>query len=179
MNYDDHSACVAALSESLAEVAATVLGGLGVDTLSEQAGPAPPHGAFLAIVAQGEPIQLGLLADAGGCQRLAKTLLGMEPDDEELPTSDVSDAMCEIINIVAGGVKRRVSARLGVTLGLPIFVAGPPLPNPQQDISSLTMSLGDVRVNLLLLTQAQRQEPISKSAIRSGPGRGPAKEHSA
>jgi hypothetical protein len=113
MNSDDHSACLTALSESLAEVAATVLGGLRVDTHAEQAGPAAPHGAYLALVAQGEPIQLGLLADPGGCQLLARTLLGMDPDDEELPTSDVSDAMCEIINIVAGGVKRRVSPGVG------------------------------------------------------------------
>ena len=55
----------------------------------------------------------------------------------------------------------------------------PPRPIRLRDLLTHTSGLGDVPVNLLLLTQAQRQEAISKSAIRSALASGPAKEHSA
>lgn len=147
--------CLDALSESTGEVAATVLGGLPFSAGGAGAEVTAGHGAYLGLVASDEPIQVGLVAAPAGCQLLAKALLGMDVADEDLPTADVSDAMCEIINIVAGGLKRRVSERLPVTLGLPIFVAGPPLPNQQQQILARELSIGKVPVSLLLVIQKE------------------------
>lgn len=164
--------CRDALTEAASEVAATVLGGMpfavvagaNAETASE---PAPAHGAYVGLVAREEPIQVGLLAEPAGCQLLAKALLGMDAADEDLPSSDVSDAMCEIINIVAGGLKRRVAGSLSVTLGLPIFVAGPPLPNQQQEIVAQELQLGSVAVRLLILTQKEHSAPLSRSAAQT------------
>ena len=163
--------CRDALTESASEVAATVLGGMPFTVVADAGASistsAGAHGAYVGLVAQEEPIQVGLLAEPVGCQLLAKALLGMDAGDEDLPGSDVSDAMCEIINIVAGGLKRRVAGKLPVTLGLPIFVAGPPLPNQQQEIVAQELQLGSVPVRLLILTQKEHAAPLSRSAAQT------------
>ncbi len=165
MTPDLKSSCLDALTESASELTATVLGGVPFAALPEPAEPAAGHGAYLGLVAADEPIQVGILVDTGGCQLLAKLLLGMEAGDEDLAQADVSDAMCEIINIVAGGLKRRVSERMKVTLGLPIFVAGHPLPNQQQEVDARALRIASVPVSLLLLTQKQHAAPISRSGV--------------
>jgi len=153
--------CLDALTEAAREVSSTVLGGLPFESLAGDCPVAAGHGAYLALVARDEPIQVGLLCDPAGCQVLAKALLGMDSADENLPGTDVSDAMCEIINIVAGGLKRRVSGELPVTLGLPMFVAGHPLPNQQQEIWARELKIGPVPVNLLVLRQKQKEQSAS------------------
>lgn len=156
--------CLDALSESTSEVAATVLGAT-FELLDSGAEVSQGHGAYVGLVAQTEPVQVALLADQSGCQLLAKALLGMEPTDEDLPPADVSDAMCELINIVAGGLKRRVSPGVAVTLGLPIFVAGAPLPSQLLQLQRRAMKLGEVPVEVLLLTQREQVEAISKRGV--------------
>jgi hypothetical protein len=179
MNSQHQAACLEALREAVAEVAATVLGGMAVSPATAGGNPGASHGAYLALVAQDEPIQVALLAAGPGCQVLSKTLLGMDVADEDLPDSDVSDAMCEIINIVAGGLKRRVSGGMQVTLGLPLFVAGPLLPNHQQQVHTRALQLGDVSVEVLLLTQRENAEPLSKSGVNQVASSQGTKEQSA
>ncbi|HVY27761.1 MAG TPA: chemotaxis protein CheX [Polyangiaceae bacterium] len=181
MDPQHQATCLEALRDAVGEVAATVLGGVPVAAAPavENLDPASCHGAYLALVAQEEPIQVALLANAAGCQTLSKLLLGMDAADEDLPDADVSDAMCEVINIVAGGLKRRVSAELKVTLGLPLFVAGPLMPNQMQQVHGSALSLGDVQVVVLLLTQRENAEPISKSGVNQIAATKLAKEQSA
>ncbi len=174
------SECLDALSDSASEVASTVLGGVRFEALGQDSSYGSGHGAYLGLVADEEPIQVGLLVDPAGCQALSKSLLGMGPGDEDLPPSDVSDAMCEIVNIVVGGLKRRVSGRTRITLGLPIFVAGHPLPNQQQEVSARSLQLGSVGVKLLVLTQKLHALPISRSGVTiQNAGTSPVKEESA
>jgi hypothetical protein len=173
------SSCLDALADAASEVAATVLAGAAFQALETPLGYGSGHGAYLSLVTPEEPIQVALLAAPADCQVLAKALLGMEAADEDLPGGDVSDAMCEIINIVAGGLKRRVSERMAVTLGLPMFVAGHPLPNQSQEVSSRSLRIADVGVTLVLLTQKSHAAPISRSGVNLQPAGAPAKEHSA
>ena len=174
------SSCLDALCESASEVASTVLGGMPFTAPGTDSSYGSGHGAYLGLVADDEPIQVGLLVDPPGCQLLAKSLLGMDPAEEDLPISDVSDAMCEIVNIVAGGLKRRVAERMRITLGLPIFVAGHPLPNQQQEVSARALELGEIKVKLLVLAQKPHAVPISRSGVTTQTaGTGPAKEKSA
>lgn len=167
--------CLEALVAAASEVSSTVLAGARCEPLDTQVGFGGGHGAYLNLSTPEEPIQVGVLVSPEGCQRLAKVLLGMEAEDEDLPAGDVSDAMCEIINMIAGGLKRRVSGELAVTLGLPIFVAGPPLPNQQQEVSSRSLRIGDDSVKLILLTQDKAAAPLSR---RSSNMRAAAKEQS-
>jgi hypothetical protein len=182
MTPDIQTTCLDALTESTSELTATVLGGLPFATLGDATTFGAGHGAYLGLVAQEEPIQVGILVDSAGCQLLAKALLGMEPADEDLPAPDVSDAMCEVINIIAGGLKRRVSGKMQVTLGLPIFVSGHPLPNQHQTVVARQLKLGEVSASVLLLTQKQNAASVSRSGVTANnnhTGKAPAKEHSA
>jgi hypothetical protein len=174
------SQCLEALTESASELTRTVLGGLGFQALGPSEDFVAGNGAYLGLVAQDEPIQVGILVDAAGCQLLSKALLGMDAADEDLPPSDVSDAMCEIINILAGGLKRRVSPGMSVTMGLPIFVSGHPLPNQQQSVLARALEIGETSARVLLLTQKQNAVPISRSGVTiQTAGKASAKESSA
>lgn len=174
------SQCLDALTESASELTSTVLGGLAFEAQGACVDFGAGNGAYLGLVAQEEPVQVGILVDGVGCQLLSKALLGMEPTDDDLPPSDVSDAMCEIINIIAGGLKRRVAANMPVTMGLPIFVSGHPLPNQQQAVLARLVRIGDVSASVLLLTQKQNAVPISRSGVSSNiAGQTPVKEQSA
>ena len=169
------SSCLDALVAATSEVSQTVLGGAGCAPVDTEVGFGAGHGAYLSLTTSEEPIQVGVVVAPEGCQLLAKALLGMMEEDEDLPSGDVSDAMCEIINMVAGGLKRRVSGELAVTLGLPIFVAGHPLPNQHQEVSSCSVRIGDTAVKLILLTQDKAAAPLSR---RSSNMRAAAKEQS-
>jgi hypothetical protein len=177
MTPDMQDFCLDALTESTSEVAATVLGGMEFVRQGASVGAMHGHGAYLGLVAQEEPIQVGVLVDEAGSQALAKALLGLTPADEDLPPSDVSDAMCEVINIVAGGLKRRVATKLAITLGLPIFVNGHPLPNGQQHVVARELTIGGTPLKLLLLTHKAQATPISRSGVNTTATI--AKEHSA
>lgn len=173
------SSCLEALVAAAREVSSTVLVGAPCAPLDESPGYGTGHGAYLSLNTPEEPIQVGLLATPEDCQVLGKALLGMEPGDEDLADGDVSDAMCEIINMIAGGMKRRVVEELPITLGLPIFVSGHPLPNQHQEVSSRALTIGDVAVNLILLTQEKASLPLSRSgSSHQTTGQRPAEEQS-
>lgn len=173
------SSCLEALVEALREVSTTVLAAADCDVLDDDFAYGPGYGAYLSLTTTDEPIQVGLLVAPIGCQVLSKALLGMEPGDEDLPAADVGDAMCEIINMVAGGLKRRVSGQLSITMGLPMFVSGHPLPNQQQEVVTRSVKIVDVTASLVLLTQKHAAAPLSRSAIGlQAAGRAPAKEQS-
>jgi hypothetical protein len=172
------ASCLDALVDAASEVASTVLAGASFEALREGRGYGSGHGAYLSLVAPEESLQVGLLVEPEGCQVLAKALLGMEPGDEDLPPGDVSDAMCEIINIVAGGLKRRVADNMPLTLGLPMFVSGHPLPNQQQEVVSRSLKISEVTVSIILLTQKNHAVARSRSSNSLQPAvKLPAKEH--
>jgi hypothetical protein len=171
--------CGAALGVSMRELGSATID-VSVDALGSRPGLGPVDGAFMSLVTPEEPIQVGLVVERPGSQVLAKALLGMEAGDEDLPESDVSDAMCEVINMVAGGLKRRADGRLSIVLGLPLFVSGEPLPNQQHRLSARALELGSAKVSVILLTHNSQAAPASRSAVGTTiGGRAPVKEHSA
>jgi hypothetical protein len=179
MNPAVQSRCLDALADAASELSSTVLG-MDFEALGDGSGLPDGHGAYLGAVAQDEPVQVGIIVAAQGCQRLAKALLGMDAADEDLSESDVSDAMCEIINILAGGLKRRINAELPFTIGLPIFVAGQPWPNAHQSVVERKLKLGNVPTSVILLTQKQSATPSSRRGVTShGAADVAAKEQSA
>lgn len=95
--------------------------GLDVLSISEQL-PEQTSGAFISIAGGQQSVQLGVLCGPAERQALAQKFLG---DDTLLGQDDLADAMREIANIVAGGLK---SAMLEydpcLALGLPLFVEG-------------------------------------------------------
>jgi len=114
------------MAEVAGEVAAASLGYEGCRVLGEcQQPPEDKSGAYIPILSGENALQLALISDACGGQQLAKALLGMDSKDEDLSPADVADAVGEIMNVVAGGVKRRLIEKDSqLQLGLPIFVHG-------------------------------------------------------
>ncbi len=111
-------------------------------------------GCFVALVGEAESIQIGLASDSAGCQTLAQALFAA---DEPVPESDVTDALGEIANIMAGGVKKRRSASHGgMSLGLPIVMEGHVRITDRQEMAQLDVALGDVPVRLLILCNRDR-----------------------
>jgi hypothetical protein len=156
-----------ALTESASELAASAFSGVSFvssATVSESSHLKAAQGAYLSLLAQDEAIQVALLATESGCQFLAKALLGIPASAEDLSDSDMSDAVCEIVNMMAGGLKQRISAELRVVTGLPIFVTGHPLPNPHQEMLVQEGAIGDVPVSLLVLAPRNMSNEAQRSA---------------
>jgi CheY-specific phosphatase CheX len=81
--------------------------------------------AMVALVSDTASVQLGIASSKDGCQSLARALLAMEPEEDDLPDEDVADAVGEVVNIVAGQVKSLMSdADASIKIGLPLFVHG-------------------------------------------------------
>ena len=112
-----------AATDAFAEVASSTLGMEGARVEGTRTGyPSDGAGAAVAIIAE-DSMQVGVFGTTASCQAFARALLGMGPDEEDLPESDMADALGEIVNIVAGSMKTRL--KLGTAkLGLPLFVKG-------------------------------------------------------
>jgi hypothetical protein len=144
---------MAAMSETINEVATTALGLPGCEIVrTYDRIPPGREGAYLALVGQEDSIQIGLISNAEGCQALAKSLLQMEPGDADLDPPDVADAMCEVVNIIAGGIKARVNGKVPpIKLGLPIFVNGAVQPSSRLVIVVAEVIIGPVPAALVLI----------------------------
>jgi hypothetical protein len=121
----------------VAKIAPNVLAGLvskvmatscGINFLPFKEGvsaPVPWRAASLPING-GLPIAVGITSDQEGCTALASGLLQMPASD--LDTSMVEDSLRELVNMLAGQVKRAMS--LDLALGLPEIV--PPADVPRR-----------------------------------------------
>lgn len=114
-----------AFKDSAQELAETFLGGAElVIEREETVLPIRIAGAFLQVVSPVGPVLLGVTGGPESCDGLARLLLGMAPEDP-IDQVDMTDAMGEIINIAAGGIKNRLTPTLGeIELGLPLFLMG-------------------------------------------------------
>jgi hypothetical protein len=144
---------MSAMNGAASEVATTALGFSGCQIVrNHTAIPAGHEGAYMALIGQDESVQLGLLSTPRGCQALAKALLQMAPEDEDLGPPDLADAVCEVTNIITGGVKTRVNGRgASLALGLPIFVGGAVRLTNHQVLAVAEVLIGDVPAALVLI----------------------------
>jgi CheY-specific phosphatase CheX len=145
----DTSIWLNATAESMAEICRTTLAmdlRRNVDTPKL---PANLTGCYVALVGKEESLQIGLASDAQGCQILAQTLFGA---DNELSDTDVNDALGELANILAGGVKTRMAATFGgISLSLPIVMEGHLRVTDRQQVGQLDVALNDVPIRLLVV----------------------------
>lgn len=141
------------IAESASEVATVALGFENCEIRNQGSTVSEGLiGAYLPLGTNEQPMQVGFLSDAAGCQKLAKALLGMGEDDEDLSPADLSDAISEIANVVAGGIKRRVLGGVDIKLGLPLFVNGSVQPNEHLAIMTAELGLGPVTAVILFAT---------------------------
>lgn len=85
---------------------------------------APRPAVYVSILGARNSMHLGITTTPEGARTLVRALLGLR-GMEDLAERDVVDGLSEILNILAGKVKSRMSARDGtLKLGLPMFVSG-------------------------------------------------------
>ena len=79
---------------------------------------------YVSILGARSSMHLGLSTTPDGARTLARAFLGLR-GPEALAEHDVVDGLSEILNILAGKVKSKMTARdPSLKLGLPIFVSG-------------------------------------------------------
>ncbi|MBU0756292.1 MAG: chemotaxis protein CheX [Planctomycetes bacterium] len=144
------------MSESMVELAVTTLGMEESAIRVEGSCDVPPQnksGAYLAMVSIDESIQIGVVSDKAGCKSISGAMLCMEPEElEELSDPDIADTMGEVVNILAGMVKIKMSeSRPNITLGLPIFLDGNIKPNPHQDLGAIKIMVGETETHLVVV----------------------------
>ena len=145
---------LAAAEAALDEVARAALGCAGQRVISRDLSPPPLGGAWVQLLSDREAVLVGLCSDAAGRARLASALVG----EEGLSAADVTDALGEIANMLAGGVKRRLVASCpGLQLGLPFFLHGRVEPSERQQwcAAELELALG-CSVVLIVLREARK-----------------------
>jgi CheY-specific phosphatase CheX len=145
-------AWLADLEGSVEEIATTALGFSGMSLTRRHEAPPQLHGAYLGLVGPTGAVQIGLASSPEGCQAMAKGLMGMTPEDAPLPDNEMADAVCEIINIVAGAFKARVRDRANpLQMGLPVFIRGAIQSTDRIAVRVAEVKLGDIPAAVLLV----------------------------
>jgi CheY-specific phosphatase CheX len=81
--------------------------------------------ACVALVGERTMIQLGVSVSEEEAGLVAAAMLGLEEGDDALTNEDVADALGEVANVFAGGLKIRMEGRAPQTaIGLPIVLHG-------------------------------------------------------
>ena len=110
-------------------------------------------GAYIPLSAGLESITVAWVAGEVGCRALAGALLGIGAD-EELPSSDVADAVGEVVNMLAGGVKSRMLPQVTpIGLGLPMFLHGWIEPGERLEIAARRIQVDRFETVVLVLRQ--------------------------
>lgn len=79
-------------------------------------------GSIMTLTTKDKPVVIGMSADNMVLTALAKAIT-QSAEQAELNRAEVQDAMNEMLNVVCGGVKRRLNDTIpgGITLGIPEF----------------------------------------------------------
>jgi len=139
---------------SASEVGTTALGCSQVEDAPES--PASKQralfGAYVPLTADDYQLQVGVVAEWAACEALARALFGHEPGWAFEAESDVCDALGEIANMVAGGIKTRMNARVpGLSTGLPLCVSGQVEPRVGVEHVSLSLAFDELQVSVEIL----------------------------
>ena len=116
--------------DATTEIATGALGMGNVQWRHPVEGDMPDNlcGVYIPLMTDGFSVQLGVLGQPEVCTHLAKSLLGMGPDESLADEHEVFDAVGEVMNLVAGSVKSRAADLTNVTLGLPLALTGTVFP---------------------------------------------------
>ena len=129
--------------ESLTTHANALVGGVvGLEPVGEAESQARAlaWGGYISMMGERSSVRVGISSTEAGCLSLAQAVLGLE-EDVMLPKRDVADAVCELMNIIAGKLKHDLAAQAGpLSIGLPVFLAEVP-----RTVSNLELSIRELR----------------------------------
>ncbi len=106
------------------------------------------RGAYISLLDGDTSVLLGMRGAKSDCQTLTRYMMAMEAD-EVLQDDDVTGAIGEMMNIVAGVVKSEIGSSQ-LRLGIPMVVSGRVSPASQQRVACRVVTLGDAQVEVLL-----------------------------
>lgn len=111
-------------------------------------------GAHIPLVGGGQAFDLALVSSPDGCQALSRAILCMAPG-AALRDAEVADAVGEIVNMLAGAVKRRLAQGAELALGLPLFLHGYIQPTDRLLVIVLPIQLGAIDTMVLIAGQRE------------------------
>jgi len=161
MDAQDLDRWVGSIGETMTETSELL--GLGTCTPREALDGLPSGlaGAHMSITGSTGAIHLGVLAPLAAHQQIAKRMLAMEIEDEDLPVGDLADAVGEIANIIAGGVKSALSEwDDDLRLGLPVFIEGNIERSAGVAARTLRFDIDGAQVSVVVLVQTNAQDKI-------------------
>jgi CheY-specific phosphatase CheX len=111
--------------------------------------PSDVAGAFVTLSGERGDLTVGITATHSECGAMTRRML-LIPEDEALDTADAIDAISELANILAGGVKSRMShVDPTLRLGLPVF-ATDTAPDHSKASASVEFSCDDLTFHLVV-----------------------------
>ena len=158
--YPSISDWMEAVVVSSGELATTMLGMSGAELVGvHDKLPGQENAAYISVVGEQSAVQIGLGASPENVQLLAKALMGMGPDEEDLDPEEATDAFSEITNILAGQVKTHIGKKsdIVVNLGIPMFVTGELHVPDTSEIKIAEAKIGDVPVTFLVMKNADAE----------------------
>jgi hypothetical protein len=110
-------------------------------------------GAHIPMIGGGQAFDLALVSSAEGCLGLSRAILCAAPT-AVLRDAEVADAVGEIVNMLAGAVKRRLSGqRADLELGLPLFLHGYIQPTDRLSVIALPTQFHTIETMVLIAGQ--------------------------
>ncbi len=110
-------------------------------------------GAHLPLVGGGKAFDLSLVSSPEGCRSLARAILYMA-EGAPLRDAEVADAMGEMVNMLGGSIKHRMSAQASdLVLGLPLFIHGYIEPSDRLQVIALPTNLGPIETMVVIAGQ--------------------------
>lgn len=113
----------------------------------------PKHisGSCIALVGDKCAAQIGICSDSVGCTRLASMMLGLG-EGEKMEEDGVTDAICELANVLAGLVKTRVTETYpGFQIGMPVYFQGELGAGSGVEVGSVEVAIDGTLVHLIVL----------------------------
>jgi CheY-specific phosphatase CheX len=95
-------------------------------------------------------LQLGILAARDVCTKLARCLVGTDAADVLETDEDVLDAVGEVTNMIAGGVKVRLASKHDINVGVPLALRGRVIPSTSSQSMYRLMQMDDSHVWLVM-----------------------------
>jgi CheY-specific phosphatase CheX len=110
-------------------------------------------GAHIPLIGEAGAFDMALVASPEGCLAMSRAILMAEPN-APLRDAEVADALGEIVNMLGGGVKRRMSGQgADLVLGLPIFLHGYIQPTDRMTVTALPTRFGTIDAIVLIAGQ--------------------------
>jgi len=109
-------------------------------------------GAHIPMLGGPSALEIALVGTPEHCRALAAAILQTEPST--LSEAETADAVGEIVNMLAGSVKRRMSSEgVDLELGLPLFIVGHVASTSQIEVTPLPARFGPIDMFVLMISR--------------------------